>query len=116
MSRGKSEEFKLQSKCVIWLWNEHPETRKHFILVDNNSDNTVQALQKRAMGQVKGVADTFFFWKKNLWFIEFKTPTGKQSDSQILFESIANEHSNGYLIIRTFEQFKEFINKVLGSI
>lgn len=113
MARGKAEEFRLQSKCAQWLWNEHPETRRCFILVDNNSDNTISALQKRAMGMVRGAADTFFYWNKQLYFLEFKTPTGKQSDHQKLFEEVANIHSNGYVIIRTFDQFKSFILKII---
>jgi len=116
MARGRADEFRIQSECVKWLWNEKPETRRHFILIDNNSDSAVQALQKRAMGQIKGVADTLFFWKKKLYFIEFKTELGKQSQDQIAFEIEAYNHCDGYIIIRSIEQFKTFINSVLSSI
>ena len=113
MSRGRAEEFKLQAKCVQWLWNEYSETRKCFITVDNNSDNQISALQKRALGMVKGAADTFFYWNKQLYFIEFKTPVGKQSDSQKAFELVANKHSSGYFIIRTFESFQALILDII---
>lgn len=109
MARGRSEEFRLQSECVKWLWNNHPQTRRCFVLVENNSDNQISALQKRAMGMIKGAADTFFYWNKQLYFIEFKTPVGKQSDAQIIFEGVANKHSSGYHIVRTFEGFQELI-------
>lgn len=35
MSHGKAEEAKLQSMCVIWLWNNFPETRGLFFAVEN---------------------------------------------------------------------------------
>lgn len=34
-SHGKAEEAKLQSQCVIWLWNTYPETRGLFFSVEN---------------------------------------------------------------------------------
>lgn len=114
MARGRSEEFKIQAACAQWLWNKHPETRRCFILIENNSDNAIQALQKRAIGMVRGAADTFFYWKGNLYFLEFKTPSGRQSDYQKEFEIKANEHSSGYYIIRSFNQFKDLIETILG--
>lgn len=111
----KAEEFKIQAECAQWLWNEKPQTRRCFILVDNNATNAVSALQKRAMGMVKGAADTFFYWEKKLYFMEFKTPTGKQSDAQILFENTAHTHAHEYIIIRSVNQFKEVINSILDS-
>lgn len=34
-SHGKAEEAKLQSQCVIWLWNNYPQTRGLFFQVEN---------------------------------------------------------------------------------
>lgn len=109
----QTEEFRIQAQCAQWLWNTYPECRKCFILVDNNSSSTIAALQKRAMGMVKGAADTFFYWKKHLYFMEFKTPIGKQSQAQMDFQNVANIHAHKYLIIRSFEEFKEIIESIL---
>lgn len=35
MPNRKVEEAKLQSECVIWLWNNYPETRGLFFAVEN---------------------------------------------------------------------------------
>ena len=115
MAQGRAEEFKIQAECAQWLWNEHPETRRCFILVDNNADSAIAALQKRSMGMVRGAADTLFYWKQKLYFIEFKTPKGKQSDWQIRFEAVAQKHSHGYFIVRSFDQFKKLIEAILSS-
>lgn len=34
-SHGRAEEAKLQSQCVIWLWNNYPQTRRLFFQVEN---------------------------------------------------------------------------------
>lgn len=113
MSQGKTEEAKLQSACVLWLWNTYPKTRKHFILIDNNATSMIGTIQKRSMGLIVGAPDTFFFWDKKLYFIEFKTIKGSQSNAQIEFELESIGHCNGYFIIRSIQQFQELIKSIL---
>lgn len=115
MARGKAEEFKIQAQCAQWLWNNYPETRGNFIVVDNNSDNVVSAMQKRAMGMIRGAADTFFYWDRKLYFLEFKTSTGRQSDHQKWFELHCREHSEGYWIIRNLKEFQELILAIINK-
>lgn len=115
MSISKTEEAKLQASCVMWLWNTYPETRGNFVLIDNNATSMIATMQKRSMGLITGAADTFFFWNKKLYFIEFKTLVGKQSEAQIKFEHIANVHSEGYFIIRTLDNFCNLIKSILNK-
>ena len=115
MSRGSSVEFKTQSECAIWLWNTYPQTRGCFLLIDNNSSNIVSALQKRAMGMVKGASDTVFIWNRKTYFIEFKSNIGTQSVFQKKFEVIANAHSSGYYIIRSLSEFIKLIESILNG-
>lgn len=113
MSQGRAEEAKLQSSCVFWLWNAYPETRKHFILIDNNATSMIGTMQKRSMGLITGAADTFLFWRKKLYFIEFKTKNGVQSNAQIEFELESIGHCDGYFIIRSLREFQELIESIL---
>lgn len=113
MSRGAAGEARLQAKCVQWLWNTYPETRGCFLLIDNNATSAIGTLQKRAMGMVKGAADTMFFWRGDLYFFEFKIRNNKQSEAQKNFEKIALIHAKNYSVIYTFENFCEAIKSIL---
>jgi hypothetical protein len=112
----KAEEFKLQAECVTWLWNTHPETRGCFFVIDNNASNTVEALQKRAMGLVKGVSDTCFIWHHRTYFIEFKSPTGILSPFQKKFALVCHVHSCGLFLINQKQQFVNFIETILNEV
>lgn len=48
-SHGKADEAKLQSQCVIWLWNNFPETRGLFFAVENEGSRLSSKLIKDAM-------------------------------------------------------------------
>ncbi len=113
MNRRRSMEAKLQAKCTQWLWNTRPQTRGCFLLIDNNASSMIGTLQKRAMGMVKGAADTMFFWNKKIYFIEFKVGKNVQTKAQKEFEIIAEKHAEKYVIIREFEDFIELIKSIL---
>lgn len=110
----KNDEAKIQSSCFIWLWNNYPTARGNFILIDNNSSSLVGGMQKKAMGLNTGAADTLLFWKGIVYFIEFKTPTGIQSDAQRKFEAKVNEHSLIYLVVDSFNAFQLIIKAIMG--
>ena len=114
MSRGNANEAKLQSKCVVWLWNERPQTRMCFVLVDNNATNMVATMQKRSIGLVKGAADAFFYCKKKIYFFEFKYGYNAQSAAQREFEKVARIHSSGYFLVYSFENFCDLIDQILA--
>ena len=113
MKRKSADEARLQAECVKWLWNEYPDTRGCFILVDNNATNVVALMQKKAMGLVTGAADTFFFWDKRIYFFEFKFGNNKQSPAQIQFQSVAKRHAEEYYLIYNKLQFTEAIKSIL---
>lgn len=106
-------EQQLQSKCFTRLWNEQPQTRGCFFAITNNSEHVGRAMQRKAMGLVAGVADTCFIWDGKTYFLEFKTETGRQSEKQKWWQSVCEQHSIQYIIIRTEEQFFNFIDKVI---
>ncbi len=104
------EEEKLQSKCYLWFHNEIINERKMLFHVDNNSWNATIGAKKKALGVNPGVSDFVLILFGEVVFIEMKTPTGMQDIEQKKFQKMVEERGHRYVIIRTFERFKEFIN------
>lgn len=107
-------EAQIQSECVIWMWNEKPETRGLFFAIQNNSENIGRAMQRKALGLIPGVADTCFLWDGIAYFFEFKTEDGRQSAQQKEWERRVKDQNFGYFIVRSTEQFKQLINQILA--
>ena len=102
-------EAQLQSKCVIWLRNTYPQTHGLFFAVNNNSIHAHAGGTMKAMGVIPGVADTIFLWEGKAYFLEFKTPDGRQSAAQREWQRTVEVQGFRYEIIRDFEEFKTFI-------
>lgn len=106
-------ESQLQSECVQWLWNNHPETRGLFFSITNNSEHVVRGLQRKALGMIAGVADTCFLWNGKAYFIEFKNEIGKQSPDQVRWEITVWKQGFEYVIVRSLFQFQSVIENIL---
>jgi hypothetical protein len=106
----KLSEFKLQSQCFLYHWNERPQERGRLFTVNNNSDNKIRAVINQSMGVVPGVADMMYLSDTGLIAIEFKTITGRQSDVQKRWQAVIEAAGYRYVIIRTFEEFKQTLN------
>ena len=102
-------EAQLQSKCVIWLRNNYPQTHGLFFAVNNNSIHAHAGGTMKALGVIPGVADTIFLWEGKAYFLEFKTPEGRQSKAQREWQETVEKSGFRYEIIRTFEEFQGFI-------
>lgn len=108
-------EAQIQSKCVIRMNNEFPETRGCFFAVTNNSEHAVRGLQRKALGMVAGVADTLFFWKGKLYCFEFKTEIGRQSDAQKKWQNTIENQGAIYYLVRSEDDFFSKIFKILNN-
>lgn len=106
-------EAQIQSECVIWMWNENPETRGLFFAITNNSENIGRAMQRKSLGLIPGVADTCFLWDRIAYFFEFKTETGRQSVQQKEWERKVKDQNFDYFIIRSVDEFKKIITQIL---
>jgi len=107
-------EIQLQSKCFQYAWNYHPETRGHLCYNLNNSRNVIDGNQNKAQGLIKGRSDMTFYWNLSAYFLEFKTETGVQSNEQKQWQSKMEDAGYEYHIIRTEDQFKEILTKILS--
>ena len=112
ITSGKSES-KIQSDCVLWLWNKHPETRGLFCYNLNNSKNKIDGALNKAKGLIAGRSDTVFYWKSKAYMIEFKTETGVQNDKQIEWQNKIKSNGFEYHIIKNLENFKLLLTTIL---
>jgi hypothetical protein len=104
------EEFKLQAQCFRYHWNERPQERGRLFTVNNNSGGKFEGAIMKAMGVVAGVADMMYLSDAGLIALEFKTPTGRQSPAQKEWQAVIESAGYRYVIIRTFEEFKQTLN------
>jgi hypothetical protein len=104
-------EAAIQGEAVMWLWNERPETRGRFFLIDNNPLNKIDGARRKALGMISGVSDTIYL-RQNLppLCIEFKDATGKQSDAQKAWQRVAESTGCKYVIVRSLAEFQELFN------
>lgn len=106
----------IQSKCVQWLWNEHPETRGRLFEVNNNPLNKIDGARRKAMGMVAGVSDLIYL-RDNLppLCIEMKDETGRQSEAQANWQKVAESVGCEYVIVRSLDEFKQAITPHLPT-
>lgn len=121
-----SPEAKIQSECVAWLWNNYPETRGLYFCVNNENsrskyENRMQQLrsgaQRKAMGIIAGVSDTILLMSKRGYHglcIEFKTETGRQSETQKSWCQTVEKSGYKYVVIRSLDSFKDIIKWYIG--
>jgi len=60
--------------------------------------------------QVRGQSDAIAVKNGHTWFIEFKTIVGQQSKFQKAFQGKLEAHKCDYVLIRSVDECKEFIN------
>jgi hypothetical protein len=113
----KHAESKLQIACVQWFRLSYPQYKRLLFHVPNGGyrSKVTAAIMKRE-GVVSGVADLLLLapnGKYNGLCIEMKTPKGRQSELQKLWENAVVEENYKYEIVRNIEQFMEVINQYM---
>lgn len=114
-SDSETPENLLQAQCFQIAWNEYPQTRRLFAYNLGNSANRIQGARNKALGLIKGRADTELLWQGRLHYAEFKTESGRQSPDQIKFEQTVTDHGATYTIIRSTEEFRKWLTSILHN-
>jgi len=107
----KTEE-QLQVACYTWFHNTFPLRRKLLFHVDNNSWNAVIGSRKKALGVNAGVSDFVLVLFMEVVWIEMKLPGAVQNDDQKEFQMKVEQLGHRYIIIRSLQQFQDYINKI----
>ena len=68
-------------------------------------------LEETRSGMLKGWPDLEIVLPDIVLYVELKTPTGVQSQAQKDVQAKLESLNKKYYIVRTFQQFKELINK-----
>lgn len=102
MSEGQSE-AQIQSEVVQFL----QKNNVFFFSVPNElggAHNATRMTQFIAMGLRKGAPDMVIFWPDgHLGFLEMKTPKGKQSPQQKVFQKKCEDYGARYDVARSVE-------------
>lgn len=113
-------EDKLQAEIVAWFNNEY--CLKHhnprcliFSIPNGGNRNKIAAMKFKATGLLAGASDLVVVLPNVISFIELKTDLGTQSDVQKDFESRVELLGFEYKIIKSLNEFKEWLNKKLPS-
>ena len=107
-------ENNIQQSIVTYFNNtyclKHHNPRSIIFSVPNGSNRSMQeAIMLKATGLLSGVSDLILIHNGRVVFIEVKQPTKKQQPSQIDFQNRVSNLGFEYQIIRSLEEFKNFI-------
>lgn len=110
----------IQAACVAWFRLSYPKFRRRLTASLNgapllNGARTWKRLQR--LGANDGDADLFLAVPSGDCgglYIEMKTKTGRQRDSQKEFEADVTEHY-GYAICRNLEEFQATVRRYLET-
>lgn len=107
-------ELRLQASCFQWHWNTYPDQRGLFFRIKNEGTNRISGARDKASGVISGVADSCLLLPggRGVMFIEFKTETGRQSETQRAWQETITKHGHKYFIIRTLNEFKDLCQKL----
>lgn len=120
--RYQHKESELQIQCVRWFAYEYPHLRMLLYHPKNEgtANGRVQGAVAKAEGVVAGVADLILQAPSEYGYsclaIEMKTPTGRQSYEQKMFELYIKAAYGKYVVIRSFEDFKAIVTEYVSDI
>lgn len=112
-------ESHLQRNCVGWFRLQYPRLRLLLFAVPNGgARNKREAGIMKGEGVTAGVADVILL-KPSGGFaslcVEFKTEDGRQQPTQKEWQTAAEGVGNKYVIVRSFEAFKEEVEAYLSA-
>jgi len=111
----RHNESKIQQQCVKWMRYQHAD-KICFAIPNGGKRNKVEASIMSGEGVLSGVADMFLMHANNEYhglFIEMKTPDGKQTDMQRVFEANAMLNGYKYAVCRSLDEFMNVVNEYL---
>ena len=117
--RSQNEEHYMQCAEVRYMRAKHPDLSHIFFSVPNGTKRTSQQTQwLKDEGLVPGVSDMILLKPNSLHgylCIENKTPKGKQSPEQVLFQEAVERNGGKYIVIRSLDEFMNAIEKYLNG-
>tara|TARA_R110000772_G_scaffold188838_4_gene299947 strand:- start:7371 stop:7703 length:333 start_codon:yes stop_codon:yes gene_type:complete len=107
-------EDRLQQECYMFFHNNYPKLRGLMFHVPNGgSRNAREGAKFKTMGVIRGVSDFLFIYQSNLYAIELKTISGRQSVEQLNWAQLVSNEGVHYLVVRSLDDFKDLIDKII---
>lgn len=111
------EEDDLQMQCVRWFQLQFPQLSRLLHHSPNGGKrNAREGARFKQMGTQAGFPDLILLVAANGYhalMLELKTRTGRQQDSQKDYQKRVEEQGYRYVVIRSFDQFRETIKDYL---
>lgn len=105
----------IQQEIFMWFNNsfclKFHSPRYCIFSVPNDSSNKEETMRKKATGLISGVSDLIVLMQNKTIFVEIKTYTGVQSDSQKDFQQHVESLGFPYYVCRSLDDFKAVINQ-----
>lgn len=115
----KHEESKLQQACVKWFDLQYRHLKHNLFAIPNEGARTpANGARMKAQGRRAGVADLILLIpnkEHHALCIEMKYGKGKQNENQIAFEKAVTTTGYKYVVVTSFEQFKNLIEDYLAD-
>ena len=117
--RSTYDEHNLQCAEVRYIRGAHPGLSGVFFSVPNGTKRTSrQTAWLKEEGLLPGVSDMILLRpnsRHGYLCIENKTPKGKQSPEQVLFQQAVEKNGGKYIIIRSLDDFIKAIEQYLNG-
>ena len=117
----KMNHNQLQSKCFLWVWNEHPELRGLLFAVNNNLTSSLKGdagaarmAGLKSIGVCKGTTDFIFYFKGRMYAWDIKVGSDKLRPGQVEFIAKVKEQGGDGGEIRSFEEFVELVEDIIS--
>jgi len=113
-----SDESQIQIQCVRWFKYQYPQFASLLVHIPNGRMRSKrEAFLLKQEGVMAGVADLALFVPRShpALFIEMKTPTGRQTDSQKLWQKAITDMGYKYVVCRSVDEFVDTINYYLKN-
>lgn len=108
------EEHRIQVACVNWFRYQFQEYLC-FAVPNGGMRNEVVAKKLKAEGAMAGVADLIVVAHQRIFFIEMKTPKGKQSPTQVEFEKRVTALGHTYYVCHSIDEFMQVCKQELWA-
>lgn len=113
------EEHQIQCACVQWFRLQHPHMQHNLFAIPNGGKrDEVTGAKLKAEGALAGVADLILLKpnsQHHALCIEMKTPTGRQADTQRIWQSLIEKDGYKYVICRSLGDFMAIVNDYLNT-
>lgn len=103
-------EHQIQAQIIQYFNANYPQYRKCLFHVQQKAANALEGARFKTLGVVAGVSDLILLAPNQVYFIELKDSTGRQSDHQKAFQQQAETLGHKYVVIRSLLEFQTLIS------